>query len=142
MADAMKTTMRLFGRLNTAVYRATKGRLWSKIKGMPILLLTVKGRKSGKLRTTPVVYFQDGRDYVVTGSANGRPIEPDWFRNLRAADTVSVEIGGFCFEATITVADPEQRAQLWTQLMKHGPFFEDYQAKTERQIPMAVLTPR
>jgi deazaflavin-dependent oxidoreductase (nitroreductase family) len=138
----MKTVMRVAGSVNTALYRASKGRLGGKVKGMPILLLTVKGRKTGVLRTTPVVYFMDGDDYIVSGSAGGQPAEPNWFRNLRATDTATVEVGDRRFDVSVAVASDEGHAELWSKLVVHGPFFNGYQAKTTRQIPLARLTPR
>jgi F420H(2)-dependent quinone reductase len=138
----MKTVMRAAGSVNTALYRASKGRLGGKVRGMPILLLTVKGRKTGTPRTTPVVYFMDGDDYIVSGSAGGAPAEPNWFRNLRATDTATVEVGDGRFVVSVAVASDEEHAELWPKLVAHGPFFNGYQAKITRQIPLARLTPQ
>jgi F420H(2)-dependent quinone reductase len=138
----MNALMRAAGNVNTALYRASKGRLGGKVKGMPILLLNVKGRKTGTLRTTPVAYFMDGDAYVVTGSAGGQPAEPNWFRNLRATDTAVVEVGDRRLAVTVDVVRDAEHAGLWAELVKHGAFFNGYQAKATRQIPLARLIPR
>lgn len=127
---------------NVRVYRATNGRVWNKMLGMPVLLLTVAGRNTGQLRTKPVVYFEDGGSYVVTGSLGGEPREPLWFRNLRAARTVTVEVAGRRVEADIEIAGDEDRARLWARATELASFFSAYQARTERLFPMARLTPR
>jgi deazaflavin-dependent oxidoreductase (nitroreductase family) len=146
MANLTRAMTRGVMSLNVAVYRMSKGRMMGRIKKMPILLLTVPGRKTGKLHTAPVVYMEDNGRYVVTGSNGGAAEEPGWFRNLRAAEQsgapVTLEDRHKRMEASVSVADGEERTRLWAQLVSQAPFFEQsYQAKTERQIPMAVLTP-
>jgi hypothetical protein len=83
MADIQKGMMRAFGAANNHLYRWTKGRLMGKMRGVPGLLLTVAGRKSGVEHTTVVSYFEDRGGFVVAGSAGGAPSEPQWFKNLR-----------------------------------------------------------
>jgi deazaflavin-dependent oxidoreductase (nitroreductase family) len=78
----------------------------------------------------------------VTGSAGGSPREPQWFRNLRTVDRAVVEVGDRRLDVDVKVADPAERAALWARLVERSPFFAKYQAKVEREIPMAVLTPR
>src|SRR5689334_21713959 len=86
MADAQKVLMRSMGALNVWLYRASGGRVMGRVRGYPVLLLTVAGRRTGVEHPTPVGYFEDNGRYVVTGSAGGSPSEPQWFRNLRHAD--------------------------------------------------------
>lgn len=142
MADVTKLLMRTFGGLNVALYRASKGRVMGKARGMPVLLLTVKGRKTGSPHTTPVVYLDLDGSYLVAGSAGGSPKEPQWFRNLRATDTATIEIGDRRIAVDVAVADQDRHAELWKRLTDRAPFFSGYQDKTERQIPLATLTPR
>ncbi|KDA42829.1 MULTISPECIES: nitroreductase/quinone reductase family protein [Frankia] len=139
---AERTFTRVITTLNVRIYRASRGRVWKSMMGRPLLLLTVAGRKSGRLRTKPVVYFINNGDYVVSGSLGGAPAEPLWFRNLRAAKTATVEIGGDRFDVDITIADEEDRHALWGQATQLAEFYGNYQARTERLIPMARLTPR
>ena len=127
--------------LNNGLYRATGGRLMGTVRGMPVLLLTVRGRKTGARHTTPVLYLEDDGNYLVTGSAGGSAKEPQWFQNLRRADEAEIEVGRRRLGVSVTVADRAQHEILWQKLLLHAPFFADYQAKVERQIPMAVLTP-
>ena len=86
-----RTVFRLGTKLNNAVYRASGGRVMNKARdGIPVLLLTVPGRKSGIPYTSPVGYLDDGGRYVVSGSANGLPTDPQWFKNLRQVDRAHV----------------------------------------------------
>jgi deazaflavin-dependent oxidoreductase (nitroreductase family) len=113
-----------------------------KVRGMPVLLITVAGRKTGAKHTNPVLYLEDNGKYVVAGSGAGSAKEPQWFKNLRRADEAEIEVGRRRFAVGIEVVDGVQRDVLWQQLLVHAPFFADYQRKVERQIPMAVLTPK
>lgn len=141
MPRVVDAALRTFAALNIRIYRASKGRLMGKVRGTPVLLLTVSGRKTGVPRTTPVAYVKDGERFIVTGSAGGLPTEPQWFRNLRAAPQAEVEVGAQRFPVSVSVAEGDEHDRLWRLLVSQAPFFGDYQAKTERQIPMAVLTP-
>jgi len=127
--------------LNNGLYRATGGRLMGTVRGMPVLLLTVRGRKTGAKHTTPVLYLEDDGNYLVTGSGAGSAKEPQWFQNLRHVDEAEIEVGRRRLGVGVAVADGAQREILWQKLLVNAPFFADYQAKVERQIPMAVLTP-
>ena len=113
-----------------------------KVRGMPVLLITVAGRKTGAKHTNPVLYLEDNGKYLVAGSGAGSAKEPQWFKNLRRADEAEIEVGRRRFAVGIEVVDGVQRDVLWQQLLVHAPFFADYQRKVERQIPMAVLTPK
>lgn len=127
--------------LNNGLYRATGGRLMGTVRGMPVLLLTVRGRKTGAKHTTPVLYLEDDGTYLVTGSGAGSAKEPQWFQNLRRADEAEIEVGRRRLGVSAAMPDGAQREILWQKLLVNAPFFADYQAKVERQIPMAVLTP-
>jgi deazaflavin-dependent oxidoreductase (nitroreductase family) len=127
--------------LNNGLYRATGGRLMGTMRGMPVLLLTVRGRKTGAKHTAPVVYLEDDGTYLVIGSGAGSAEEPQWFQNLRRTDQAEIEVGRRRLDVRVAVADGAQREILWQKLLVQAAFFADYQAKVERQIPMAVLTP-
>jgi deazaflavin-dependent oxidoreductase (nitroreductase family) len=133
--------MRAMGALNIRVYRASSGRVMGKVRGVPVLLLTVAGRKTGVKHTTPVAYLEDDGRFVVTGSAGGAPNDPQWFRNLRAADRAVIEVGDRKIDVAVTIAGSDEHKILWHKLLARAPFFANYQAKVEREIPMAVLTP-
>jgi deazaflavin-dependent oxidoreductase (nitroreductase family) len=133
--------MRAMGALNKRLYRASDGRVMGKMRGVPVLLLTVPGRKTGVERTTPVSYIQDDGRFVVTGSAGGAQSDPQWFRNLRHADRAVIEVGPRRIDVAVAVAGPDERKLLWDKLIAQAPFFANYQSKVTREIPMAVLTP-
>jgi len=137
----MRTAVRASGALNVRVYRASKGRAMGKMRGMPLLLLTVPGRRTGVRHTTALSYIEGGGGYVVVGSGGGAAAEPQWFRNLRAVDRAVMEVGSRRFDVMVVVAGPAQRGVLWAELVAKAPSFATYQGKVEREIPMAVLTP-
>jgi deazaflavin-dependent oxidoreductase (nitroreductase family) len=133
---------KIFMRLQIVVFRLTKGRAMSAMRGMPILLLTTVGKKTGKHRTTPLMYLQDGGNYVITASNNGRDKHPAWFFNLQAAPQVQIEVPGKDLKVSAAVATQSERNRLWPQLVSKAPFFEAYQQNTTRPIPMVILRPR
>jgi F420H(2)-dependent quinone reductase len=139
MPDLQRFAMRAMSAINIRVYRASDGRVMGKIRGVPVLLLTVAGRRTGAKHTTPVSYLEDDGRFVVTGSAGGAPSER--FRNLRHADRAAIQVGPQRLNVNVTIAAPDERAVLWERLIALAPFFANYQAKVEREIPMAVLTP-
>jgi deazaflavin-dependent oxidoreductase (nitroreductase family) len=134
-------TMRLVGGLQTRIYRTSNGRVWHTMRGLPVLLLTVPGRKTRIPRTTPISYVRDGDRYVVTGSGAGLPAEPLWFRNLRAANRAEIQVGPAHIAVSVMVASSAEHTRLWAELVRQAPYFANYQAKVQREIPMAVLTP-
>ena len=139
MNSTLRRAMLTANALHVRIYRASRGKVAGTVKGMPILLLTVAGRKTNVLRTAPVGYLHDESGWIVAGSAGGMRDEPQWFRNLRAADRAITEIGGVTRDVTVTVAVGEQRGVLWEQILAAYPFVAGYQEKAARQIPVAVL---
>lgn len=142
MAKFQTAMMRNMGKMNIALYRASKGKVMGKVRGMPLLLLTVAGRKTGVEHTSPVAYFEDGGRYVVTGSAGGAAAEPQWFRNLRKADQAVIEVGADRMTVDVHIVDDAEHKTLWAKLLAKAPFFGKYEEKAGRTIPMAALTPR
>jgi deazaflavin-dependent oxidoreductase (nitroreductase family) len=142
MSPIAKLVFKITNGIVVKRYRASQGRKNGSVKGMPVLLLTVPGRKTGQLRTTPVVYLKSGDRWVVTGSAGGSQTEPQWFSNLRATDRATVEVGADRSEVRVSIADDAERAELWRELVSVAPFFDGYQKKCDRVIPMAILTPK
>jgi deazaflavin-dependent oxidoreductase (nitroreductase family) len=130
----------LFGAEHVRSYRETDGDLghdWR--NGAPTLLLTTVGRRSGEPRTTPLIYGRTGEDYVIVASKGGADEPPGWYENLRANPEVEVQVMADRFTAQARVAPPEERAALWTQMTRIWPDYDDYQARTEREIPVVVL---
>ncbi|HUI28447.1 MAG TPA: nitroreductase family deazaflavin-dependent oxidoreductase [Candidatus Kryptonia bacterium] len=133
----------VMSRLNTWIYRASGGRLGGGFPGgAPILLLTTVGRKSGEPKTAPLLYLQDGDNYVLVASKGGMSHHPLWFKNLEANPRVDIEVGRRKFAATARRANDQEKAALWPRLVKMYPSYADYQARTERDIPVVIVTPR
>ncbi len=133
--------MRSGSGVHTAVYRATGGRVAGEAGNLPVLLLTTTGRRSGKQRTTPLLYVRDGDDLVVVASNGGRDWFPAWWLNLQQHPDAVVELGRERREVSATKADPEQRARFWPKFTGAYPGYLDYQARTAREIPLVILHP-
>ncbi len=121
-------------------YEETDGEVgytWS--NGAPILILSTTGRRSGKLRKSPLIFREDDGRYVVVASKGGAPDHPDWYKNLVANPEVRVQVKADKFAARARTAAGEERARLWSRMVEVWPDYEDYQRKTEREIPVVVL---
>jgi deazaflavin-dependent oxidoreductase (nitroreductase family) len=132
----------LFGAEHVRVYRETAGGRGYHWRGTTILLLSTTGRSSGELRTTPLIHRTDGDRWVVVASKGGAPENPAWYENLRADPHATIEVRG---EETLVLASTaagEERARLWALLAQAWPAYDDYQRKTDREIPVVVLTRR
>jgi len=128
--------------LNTALYRASGGRIGGSFDRAPVLLLHHVGRKSGQERVAPLLYLPDGEDLVIVASYGGAPKNPSWFHNLRARPETVVEVGRERRAVTAHVATEQERARLWPALLELYPAYADYQQRTERTIPLVVLRSR
>ena len=129
----------LFGQEHVDSYRDTDGQEGHDWQGTQTLLLTTTGRNSGKERTTPLIYGESGNDFVVVASKGGTPDHPAWYLNLQKSPTVEVQIWGDRFRAHARTATPEEKPALWKQMVSRWPAYEDYQARTDREIPVVVL---
>jgi deazaflavin-dependent oxidoreductase (nitroreductase family) len=130
----------LFGPDHVERYRATDGEEgyhWR--RGTTILLLTTVGRKSGQERTHPLIYREVDGDYVIVASRGGSPQHPAWYVNLREQPEVEVQIKGDRFKARARTATADERPRLWELMAEVWPDYDDYQAKTDREIPIVVL---
>ena len=120
-------------------YLATDGEEGHVWRGVQTLLLTTTGRKSGREITTPLIYgTHDGR-WLVVASRGGAPDHPQWYYNLSANPSVRVQVGADRFEATARTADPDEKPALWQLMNGIFPRYDEYQAGTERQIPVVIL---
>ncbi|HET6570253.1 MAG TPA: nitroreductase family deazaflavin-dependent oxidoreductase [Solirubrobacterales bacterium] len=136
------TGLRWAGKLNVPLYRLSGGRLMGKVNEAPVLLLTTTGRKSGQRRTAPVVYLADGESYVVIGSNAGHSRPPAWSLNLKATPEAEVEVGRRRIPVRARVAEGEERADLWRRHNEQYSGFDEYEARTDRDIALFVLEPR
>jgi deazaflavin-dependent oxidoreductase (nitroreductase family) len=130
-------------RAHAIVYRLTGGLVGSRLPdGTHVLLLDHVGAKSGKRRSTPLVYIRDGDSMVVVASKAGAARNPGWFHNLRANPETQVQAGSGRIPVTARVASPSERERLWPQVVDTYAGYADYQKRTERQIPLVILEPR
>jgi F420H(2)-dependent quinone reductase len=131
--------VRIPSAIHRAIYSASGGRLGDRIAGMPVLLLTTVGRRTGKRRTSPLTYLDDDGAIVLVASYGGRPHNPAWFDNLVANHAVEVRIGNETRAMTARRATREERERLWPRVVETYDGYAKYQAKTDRQIPLAIL---
>jgi deazaflavin-dependent oxidoreductase (nitroreductase family) len=132
----------LFGPEHVRVYRETSGERGYHWRGTTILLLTTTGRSSGELRTTPLIHRTDGDRWVVVASKGGAPENPSWFENLIADPDATIEVLANTLPVRATTAEGEERARLWSLMAEVWPAYDEYQAKTDRQIPVVVFSRR
>ncbi len=132
----------LFGAEHVRVYRQTGGDRGYDWRGTTILLLTTLGRKSGEARTTPLIHRTDGEHWIVVASKGGAPENPAWFENLSNDHDVTIEVKDEVIPVRATVAAGEERARLWSLMTEVWPAYDEYQTKTEREIPVVVLARR
>ena len=133
--------VRALGRAQARVYRASGGRLWKKILGSPILVLTTTGRKSGQARTTSLICGIDGERFVVIGSNAGSDKPPAWLLNLEANPNAAVQVRGERRDVRARFAEGEERDRLWAMMNGVYRWFSGYQTFTEREIAVVVLEP-
>ncbi|PSK98213.1 deazaflavin-dependent oxidoreductase (nitroreductase family) [Murinocardiopsis flavida] len=130
----------LFGQEHVQRYVETDGEEGHDWNGTQTLILTVTGRTSGKQRSTPLIYGDDGADYVVVASNGGDPDHPEWYKNLVAAPQVRVQVKDDVFDAVARTATEEEKARVWPQMARRWPDYDNYQAKTDRSIPVVLLS--
>ncbi len=140
-ARQTNTIQRAFTQTHAFLYRLSGGKLGGRMGKSPVLLLTTIGRKTGKQRTTPVLYLRDGDNLVLVASNGGAPAHPVWWLNLQATPQAEVEIGRQKLRVTAKHADPQERQRLWPLLVNMYPAYAQYQKKTAREIPVVILQP-
>jgi deazaflavin-dependent oxidoreductase (nitroreductase family) len=130
----------LFGQDHVDRYVATGGAEGHEWQGTRCLLLSTTGARSGVTRVAPLIYGTHGEDYLVVASKGGAPEHPAWYVNLRADPHVRVQVKDDVFSALARDATPSERAELWSIMTREWPAYDEYQAKTDREIPVVVLT--
>jgi len=147
-SPAVVPIMKYFARAQVWAYRRTGGRVGGKWrvgagfrKPVPTLLLDHRGRKSGKAFTTPLLYIVDGPNVVIVGSQGGLPKHPQWYLNLVAHPDTHIQIKAERRPVRARTADAAERARLWPLLVDAYADFDNYQAWTEREIPVVILEP-
>ena len=120
-------------------YIATNGETGHEWRGVPTLLLTTTGRKSGQPQLLPLIYGEDNGRYIIVASKGGAPGHPAWYLNLAANPSVEVQVKADRFRANARTATAEEKPALWELMARIWPAYNDYQAKTTREIPIVIL---
>lgn len=135
------TDISLIGPEHVSRYQETdgsEGYIWN---GVTTLLLTTTGRRSGQARTTPLIFGRHGDDYLVVASMGGAPTHPQWYRNLQADPRAEIQVQADHFEVTTRTATDDEKPALWKIMTDAWPNYDVYQSRTDRIIPVVVLTP-
>ncbi|MET7995123.1 nitroreductase family deazaflavin-dependent oxidoreductase [Amycolatopsis sp. NPDC005232] len=125
----------------TRKYVSSGGQEGHEQNGVYTLILATTGRKTGEPRRTCLIYGTQGEDFVVVASKGGDDDHPAWFKNLEAEPSVGVQVGARRFDARARIAGNQERAALWPKMAEIFPLYNEYAQKTERVIPIVVLTP-
>jgi len=125
-----------------ALYESTAGAEGGTLQDKPVVILTTRGRHSGKVRKTPLMRVAHNGIYAVVASMGGAPKHPVWYHNLTASPEVTLQDGADIFEMTAREAHGDEKARWWARALEAWPAYADYQARTDRQIPVFVLERR
>jgi len=131
----------LVGESHIRAYRETNGEVGYLWNGVPSLLLTTRGRTSGEPRTSALIFGRDGDDYLVVASMGGAPTHPLWYRNLLAEPGAEIQVKGEHIAVEGRTASPEEKPRLWKIMTDVWPNYDVYQSRTDREIPVVVLSP-
>jgi deazaflavin-dependent oxidoreductase (nitroreductase family) len=131
--------IKLFWSLHLKLYQWSSGRIGHTMRGLPVLLLTTKGKKTGQPRTKALMYVPHGEAYVVIASNLGKEDHPAWWYNLQAEPKASVQIGSSRFTVHAREAQENERESIWQALAEKTPDYEQYRSWTSRRIPLVVL---
>ncbi|MEY2926682.1 MAG: hypothetical protein RL367_1159 [Pseudomonadota bacterium] len=136
-----KWILKTMSRTNVFFYRLTGGRFMKSMQGSPICLVTMTGRKSGRSITMPLMYTPHGRDVLIVASLGGAPKHPVWYHNLVANPGVTIQVGATKQVMRARQASAAEKLALWPALVASYPPFEDYQKRTDRDIPVMICSP-
>ncbi|HEU0318950.1 MAG TPA: nitroreductase family deazaflavin-dependent oxidoreductase [Solirubrobacteraceae bacterium] len=129
----------LFGAEHVQRYRETGGEEGHDWQGTQTLILTTTGRKSGEERSTPLIYGRLGEDYLIVASKGGADAPPAWYLNLEAKPEAEIQVRADRFKVRSRVATPEEKPDAWRTMVGEWPAYDEYQEKTDREIPVVVL---
>jgi deazaflavin-dependent oxidoreductase (nitroreductase family) len=129
----------LFGQEHVERYEATDGEEGHDWQNTQTLILTTTGRKSGEERKTPLIYQEHDGDYLIVASKGGAPAPPAWYLNLSENPEVKVQVKGDKFTARARDASPDEKPDMWRKMTETWPAYDEYQEKTDREIPVVVL---
>jgi len=144
--EAQVSTVRFFlrwaTRLQVAVFRASKGRMMNKfIGGFPVCVVTTRGAKSGKIRRIALIHLPHGDSKLMVASQGGMPVNPAWYYNVKTNPDIQIMVDGVERSYRARQVSPEEKAALWPHLVSLYPAFDQYQARTDRDIPVFICEP-
>jgi deazaflavin-dependent oxidoreductase (nitroreductase family) len=131
----------LLGEDHIRAYRETGGEVGYIWNGVSTLLLTVTGRRTGQKRTSALIFGRDGDDYLVVASMGGAPSHPLWYLNLQANPEAEIQVKADILPVTARTASADEKARLWNIVTDVWPNYDVYQSRTDRDIPVVVLSP-
>jgi deazaflavin-dependent oxidoreductase (nitroreductase family) len=140
-ADYQSPDLTLLGGEHVRRYQETDGDVGYIWNGVPILLLTTTGRKSGRARTTPLIYARDGDEYLVVASMGGAPQHPNWYLNLGVRPSARIQVRSQHIDVKARTAEDDEKARMWRIVTDQWPNYDVYQSRTDRIIPVVVLSP-
>jgi deazaflavin-dependent oxidoreductase (nitroreductase family) len=126
---------------NVFIYRLSGGRLWNTLAGSPICLVTMTGRKSGRIMTRPLMYTPHGETVLIVASLGGAPQHPLWYHNIMAHPDIGITVGSVSRKMRARQASAAEKAELWPLVVASYPSFQSYQDSTTRDIPLLVCEP-
>jgi deazaflavin-dependent oxidoreductase (nitroreductase family) len=133
--------IQLLGEEHVRRYQETDGEVGYIWNGVPILLLSTTGRKTRRPRTTPLIFGRDGDDYLVVASMGGAPMHPNWYKNLLADPEALIQVRAEQLKVTARTAEDDEKPRLWKIVTEQWPNYDVYQTRTDRVIPVVVLSP-
>jgi deazaflavin-dependent oxidoreductase (nitroreductase family) len=139
MSPLARQAIKFFSKIHKALYAMTGSRVFANLGRMPNLLLTTTGSKSGKPRTVPLLYVETDDGYAIVASFGGSPQHPAWYRNLQKNPQATVQIEKRVIPVTASTATPEEKKDLWPRFTAIYPDYDNYEAETERDIPVVRL---
>jgi len=139
--DYTPPNLTLVGETHVAAYRETGGETGYLWNGVPTLLLTVTGRQSGQARTSALIFGQDGDDFLVVASMGGAPMHPQWYKNLLATPSAEIQVKAEVTPVVARTATADEKPRLWEIMREFWPNYDTYQERTEREIPVVILSP-
>jgi len=138
---AVRLATHYLGALHRVLYRASGGRIGSRVWGLPIVLLTTTGRVSARRRTVPLCALRQGESFVVIASYGGLDRAPSWWLNLQREPRATVQVGTTTRPVVARAAENDERARLWAEVTRIAPGYLGYERRTSRRIPVVLLEP-
>ena len=139
----MKSLVKLFIAFHVFMYRLTGGKFGSEMRGFKVLILTTKGRKSGKIFSNPVGYFERDGGYIIVASNGGATSHPSWYHNIKGnPEDVTIQVMDKTMKVKSEIILGESRKPIWSWIVANAPNFGDYEKQTSREIPLVLLTPQ